>query len=263
VWICQNNNKTDYVELSVALAKSIKKYNKQNSVCVITDKKTKINSKEIDIVLTMHEDDSEQHDIKWANEHKVFSMSPFTHSIKLAADMLWTANTDWWWNYLWQYNIVFSIDCYNYKNKLIKQKPYRPFHDINMLQNIYSDLTFFRRSGQSVKFGRICQALTKNWKYVCENVLRNCHDRYPSTDVIYALAQRLSDPSSSELINFPWFKIIHNKKSINQLDHVVKNDSYLMPTRVGGMLIHGGHAQTRPLHYVNKTYLEELNARIF
>ena len=263
IWICQNNDKTDYVELSVALAKSIKKHNRDNSVCVITDKKTKINAKEIDMVRVMDEDDSEQHEIKWANEHKVFAMSPFTHSIKLAADMLWTTNTDWWWNYLWQYNMIFSIDCYNYKNDLIRHKPYRPFHDTNMLQNIYSDLTYFRRSAQSIKFGKICQALTRNWKHVRENILKNCHDRYPSTDVIYALAQKLSDPINKELVNFPWFKIIHNKKIINQLDHVAKNDDYLMPVRVEDKLIHGGYAQTRPLHYVNKNYLEKLNARIF
>jgi hypothetical protein len=47
VWICQNNDKTDYVELSVALAKSIKRHNKESAVCVITDSKTKINAKEM------------------------------------------------------------------------------------------------------------------------------------------------------------------------------------------------------------------------
>ena len=39
LWFCQNNDKTDYVKLSIELAKSIKTHNKNNSVCVITDKK--------------------------------------------------------------------------------------------------------------------------------------------------------------------------------------------------------------------------------
>ena len=42
-------------------------------------------------------------------------LSPFTHTIKLEADMLFTQNTDWWWNYLWQHDQVFSYHCRNYK----------------------------------------------------------------------------------------------------------------------------------------------------
>ena len=32
LWFAQNNNKTDYVELSITLAKSIKRWNKHNKV---------------------------------------------------------------------------------------------------------------------------------------------------------------------------------------------------------------------------------------
>jgi len=263
VWICQNNDTTDYVELSIALAESIKRFNKYNEVCIITDKKTKVNSKVIDVVLQMDEDHSENHDIKWANEYKALLMSPFKHSIKLAADMLWTHNTDWWWNYLWQYNMVFSVDCYNYKNRLVKDQPYRPFHRMNMLQNIYSDLTYFRRSKQVVDFARLCEVLVTNWDFTCKNILRQCHDTYPSTDVIYALAQRITDPTNKHMVDFPWFKIIHNKQKINRLDFVADNDTYLMPVEVDGKIIHGGHALTRPLHYVNKKYKEKLNVRTY
>ena len=37
LWFAQNNPKTDYVRLSIKLAESIKKHNKFNLVCVITD----------------------------------------------------------------------------------------------------------------------------------------------------------------------------------------------------------------------------------
>ena len=36
VWFCQNNDTTDYVKCSIELAKSIKKYNRNNNICVIT-----------------------------------------------------------------------------------------------------------------------------------------------------------------------------------------------------------------------------------
>jgi len=263
IWICQNNRNTDYVELSVALAKSIKKFNRHNTICVLTDKNTKVDSEYIDIVLPMEDDDSEQHDIKWANEYKVFLKTPFKHSIKLAADMLWTCNTDWWWYHLWKHNMVFSKDCYDYQNRLVKKQTYRPFHGSNVFQNIYSDLTYFRKSREVYNFGKTCEGISKNWNLVRDTMLRNCHDEYPSTDVVYALAQRITDPLCEKFIDFPWFKIAHNKKAINGLDHVVNNENYLMPVVVDGKIIHGGHVQTRPLHYVNKNYLEQINARIF
>ena len=40
LWFAQNNDKTDYVKLSITLAKSIKRWNKNKQVCVVTDEKT-------------------------------------------------------------------------------------------------------------------------------------------------------------------------------------------------------------------------------
>ena len=261
LWFCQNNNQTDYVELSVELAKSIKKFNKDNSVCVITDAKTKIDSPHIDQVKVLASDESEHDDIKWGNEYKAFTMSPFTHTIKLAADMLWTSNTDWWWYHLWQHDMVFAVDCYNYKDDLVKDTSYRPHHDRNRLPNIYSDLTYFRRSVHTVRFGNICEMLTKNWKTVKEKILVNCHDEYPSTDIVYSLAYRIMDPTNQNLIDFPWFKMIHNKKAINGLKHVTDQENYLMPVNTDDKIFLGGYAIHRPWHYVNKQTIKEMYAR--
>ena len=41
LWFAQNNDSTDYVDLSIKLAESIKKHNRQNKICVVTDKKSK------------------------------------------------------------------------------------------------------------------------------------------------------------------------------------------------------------------------------
>ena len=93
LWFAQNNAKTDYVELSIKLAQSIKKYNYHNKVCVVTDKESKIESKHVDHVKVLKEDLSETHSMKWANEFKAFAITPFTHTIKIEADMAWTLKT--------------------------------------------------------------------------------------------------------------------------------------------------------------------------
>jgi len=263
IWVCQNNSNTDYVELSISLAKSLKKFNRHNAVCVLTDKNTKISSPHIDVVKVMHTDDSEFHDIKWANEYKVFYSSPFKHSIKLAADMLWTTNTDWWWNYLWQHNLVFAIDCYDYKNQIVEDYSYRPFHKRNILPNIYSDLTYFRRSREVLDFAKVVELLTKNWEQVKKSFLINCHDKLPSTDVVYALAHRIVDPDQRSLVNYSWFKFVHNKKMIHNLSHIHDHENYLMPISDGDRTKLGSYNLSRPWHYVNKKMLREINARIF
>ena len=70
LWFAQNNSKTDYVELSIKLAESIKKYNKENKICVVTDKKSQFEHKAVDVVKVLGDDNSAEHDVKWANEYK-------------------------------------------------------------------------------------------------------------------------------------------------------------------------------------------------
>ena len=96
LWFAQNNDKTDYVELSIKLAESIKKHNKENKICVVTDEKSKFEHESVDVVKVLSDDNSAEHDVKWANEYKAFSVTPFTHTIKLESDMLWTTNKAKW-----------------------------------------------------------------------------------------------------------------------------------------------------------------------
>ena len=45
LWFAQNNDKTDYVDISIKLAESIKRHNRENKICVITDEKSKFENK--------------------------------------------------------------------------------------------------------------------------------------------------------------------------------------------------------------------------
>jgi hypothetical protein len=69
VWFALNNSTTDYIELSRELAKSIKKFNKHNKVCVITDKPVK--EELFNFVKVLKQDDSADQEWKLNNEYKV------------------------------------------------------------------------------------------------------------------------------------------------------------------------------------------------
>ena len=257
LWFAQNNSKTDYVQLSIKLAESIKKHNRHNNICVVTDQHSKFESKYVDIVKVISKDDSETHDVKWANEHKAFSATPFTHTIKLESDMLWTTNTDWWWYHLWQHDMVFSVDCRNYKDKIIKHTPYRNIFIRNHLPNIYNGLIYFRKSAWAQKFFNLAKEITHNWQQVKSELLINCHDQYPSTDVVFALAYRIMDPTNKALIDYQWFKFLHHKPAVNELTHVKDQNNYLYPNRSGKHVYIGDKRASRVWHYFDK----EINVR--
>ena len=263
LWFAQNNDTTDYAKLSIALARSIKQHNTINSVCVVTDAKTNINSEFIDHVIVMQDDHSSNDKVKFGNEHKAFSLSPFTHTIKLEADMLWTTNTDWWWHYLTQQDLVFSIGCLNYRNTVVKQSPYRKLFEANHLPNVYNGLMYFRRSQTAKTFYKLCKTITENWMVVRDEMLKNCHDAYPTTDVVYALAYRLLDPTNEQLIEYDWFKFIHSKPAINNVHFASDLLNYLYPIKLNDRIYLGGQRLNRVWHYYNKNTVEDLNARIF
>ena len=257
LWFAQNNDKINYVELSIKLAKSIKKFNRENKVCVITDEKSKFENEAVDIVKVLKDDDSAEHTTKWANEWKAFNITPFKYTIKLESDMLWTINTDWWWNHLWQHDLVFSVDCRNYRDEVVKSTAYRQIFVKNKLPNIYNGLMYFRKSKQSQKFFQLAEHITKNWAQVKTKMLINCHDKYPSTDVVFALAYRMLDPTNKKLIDYEWFKFIHHKPAIYNLTRVKNYNEYLYPNQTGDAIYLGERRVSRVWHYFDK----ELNVR--
>ena len=201
----------------------------------------------------------ENEEWKLSNEYKAFRLSPFTHTIKLESDMLWTTNTDWWWNHLWQHDLVFSINSRNFKDEIVKHTPYRNLFVRNHLPNIYNGLMYFRKSKWAQKFFDTAKHITEHWTDVKKNILINCHDEYPSTDVVFALAYRILDPSNKSLVDYEWFKFMHNKQHINGIGQQFDNDNFLYPLKVGNKLYMGGYRQSRIVHYHNKKLVGELN----
>lgn len=263
LWFAQNNNSTDYTSLSIELAKSIKKYNKENQICVITDRNTVFNSEYIDKIIILNNDNSADDQIKFGNEYKAFALSPFTHTIKLEADMLFSDNVDWWWNHLCQHDLVFALNCRNYRDEIVSNTPYRRLFHQNHLPNLYNGLTYFRRSKKAMEFFNLCKDITENWQRVKEQLLINCHDLHPTTDVVYALAYRIMDPLQQHLINYSWFKFIHGKPAVNDILHAQEQYNYLNPMKIEDRIYLGGRRLSRIWHYHDKKMIDILNERTF
>jgi len=263
LWIAQNNSSTDYVSASVRLCESIKKYCTINQVCLVTDASSKVPAGIFDKVVVIEDDSSKQSECKMHNEWKVFHLSPFTHTIKLEADMLVTSNLDWWWNLLCQHDMVFSYNCRDYQDNIVKESPYRKLFRDNMLPDVYNGLHYFRRSRYSQNFYSLCKDIMQNWQYVQEQILINCHDKNPTTDVVYALANKLLDPLQTNKIDYEWFKFIHYKQGIQPMPGNRTLLNYVSPYSINGDICLGSYKINRIWHYHQKNIPEKLHARTF
>ena len=159
---------------------------------------------------------------------------------------------------MWQHDLVFSVDCFDYRSNVIKETPYRRIFARNNLPNIYNGLMYFRRSKKAQQFYNTALDIVTNWKEVQSNMLINCHDEYPSTDVVFALAYRIMDPTSHGLIDYDWFKFIHHKPGVNGTMRTKNQNEYLYPNRTGDSVYIGETRVSRVWHYHDK----ELHARI-
>ena len=108
------------------------------------------------------------------------------------------------------------------------------------------------------QFYNIVESIVKNWEKARTEMLIACHDKYPSTDVVFALAYRIMDPTASELIDYDWFKFIHHKPAVNGVGNVKDQNNYFYPTRSGDAVYIGETRVSRVWHYHDK----ELHARI-
>ena len=113
-------------------------------------------------------------------------------------------------------------------------------------------MIYFRRSKLAQKFFNFAEYITVNWDDVKTKMLVNCHDTYPSTDVVYALAYRLLDPTNKKLIDYEWFKFLHHKPGINGLMHKRDQNNYLYTNRTGDSIYLGEKRVSRVWHYHDK-----------
>ena len=255
------NSKTDYCQLSKYLAESIKNSGTEGKVAVITDaegrEKLK-DDKNIDHILEVDIAKSSD-DSNFLPEFDVFSLTPFTHTIKLEADMFITQNISWWWYHLCQHDLVFSHDCLDYKENKVTDFLHRKLFLQNNLPNIYNGLSYFRHSQKANSFYMLCRKIGRNWEYVRENLLKNCNDRYPTTDVVYAMAAKLFDPLRRDMVVYDFFRMIHYKNRINNTDDLTDIVSKHLPFKDSQKLIVGQHAITKPMHYHHKDFVERIH----
>lgn len=259
--IAQNTD-VDYLNLAYTQAMSIKLVMPNSEYAVIVDQNTMElitgkHRKVFDYIIELPTDNAKDQTWKLSNEWQVFFLTPFKETIKLESDILFTRSIEHWWDTFRLKNIVLSLGCRDHVQKLSSNRSYRRLFDDNELPDVYNGLMYFRYSMEANTFFNYARMIYNNWPYVRDQMLVNCRDDLPTTDVVYALSAKILGVEHCTLPQAEFINFTHMKPAINNFSHD-KNwtQIYLCETDLPMIRINNLN-QYHPLHYYEKDFVTE------
>jgi hypothetical protein len=256
------NGEINYLRLAYVQAMSIKLTMPNSKYAVVVDRQTleQITDQHrqiFDYIIELPEDHAKDDEWKLSNEWQVFYLTPFKETIKLESDLVFTRTIDHWWPTFRLKDIVLSYGCKNYLQEPSSNRTYRRLFDDNELPDIYNGLMYFRYSQTAAEFFWYAEHIFKHWVYIRDNLLKNCRDKDPTTDVVYALAAKIIGQEKCVLPGIDYINFVHMKPAINKFSQLVKwNESVIYETELPMIRINNTN-QYHPLHYYEKSWVTD------
>jgi hypothetical protein len=257
--IAQNTVDVDYLQLAYVQAMSIKLTMPDSLYAVAVDKNTleqvtEQHRRVFDYIITIENDLAEDETWKLSNEWQAFYLTPFKETIKLESDIVFTRSIAHWWNTFRLKNVVLSTGCRDYRQELSSSREYRKLFDDNELPDTYSGLMYFRYTREATQFFMLAEQLFKNWPHLRDNVLLNCRDDNPTTDVVYALAAKIIGVEDCTLPNVDFINFVHMKPAINNWTSTPWPELVMSETDLPMIRIANTN-QYHPIHYHEKSWV--------
>lgn len=251
----QNTDKINYLDLAYAQAVSIKNTQSINQYAVAVDTETKkhITDKHrsvFDYVIDIHDPDAHA----MSNEWQAWHLTPFKETVKLESDIVFTTNVDHWWTGMRLQEVCFTTKIRNYEGKISNDRTYRKLFDENNLPDIYTGMYYFRFGRVSMELFQLAEAIYANWSLFRDELLKNCREDRPSTDVVFAIAARLlgEESCTNPALDYPSF--VHMKGAVNGLDASADWQTVFPHEVYNNSLMINFTRQTWPVHYYQKTF---------
>jgi hypothetical protein len=253
--MAQNNSSTDYIRLAYLQCLSLKITNPELPYALVTDQAsastmTQAQKSSFDQVITLPVDWAKDQEWKQRNDWQLFALSPFTETIKVESDLLFTQNISHWWRMLEHRDVVLSLGCRDYRGYCSTNRTYRKIFDANNLPDTYSGLMYWRKSPTAATFFSKCKQLYQQWETVQKELVQ-CDD-LGSNDMVFALAAVLVGVDKVTLPAADFFNFVHMKQAIQTRGIGDLNVELVPPTiRING------HEQLYPVHYHNKEWVTD------
>jgi hypothetical protein len=256
------NSEVDYLRLAYIQAMSVKLTMSGSKYAVIVDANTNElikdkHRKVFDYIILLEEDFAEEENWKLSNEWQTYYLTPFKETIKIESDLIFTRSIDHWWHTFRLKNIVLSHGCRDYLQNISYSRAYRKLFDDNELPDVYNGLMYFRYSQESSDFFNLARLIFNNWNWIKDNILKNCRDEDPTTDVVYALSALILGIENCTLPGIDFINFVHMKSLINGFSQQTAwPDLVVCETELPMVRINNVN-QYHPLHYHEKEWITE------
>jgi len=253
------NTEINYLKLAYVQAMSIKLTMPDSLYAVIVDEHTEQqitedHKKVFDYIITLPHDYAKDQTWKLSNEWQVFYLTPFKETIKLESDLIFTRSIKHWWTVFRLKNIVLSYGCRDYAQNISTSRHYRKLFDDNELPDVYNGLMYFRYSQEANDFFNLARLIFTNWDHIRDNVLLNCRDEDPTTDVVYALSAKILGVENCTLPGIDFINFVHMKPKINGFSRQLSWQETVLSELDLPMIRINNINQYHPVHYYEKSW---------
>jgi len=251
----QNTDKVNYLELAYAQALSIKNTQTINQYAVAVDSRTRESITDEHRTVFDYIIDISNPDVQaMSNEWQAWHLTPFKETVKLESDILFTVNVDHWWTGMRLQEVCFTTKIRNYEGKTSNERAYRKLFDQNNLPDIYTGMYYFRFGRTSMELFNLAEAIYANWSLFRDELLKNCREDTPSTDVVFAIAAKILgvEQCTNPALDYPSF--VHMKGAINGLDASADWQQVFPHELYNNNLMINFTRQTWPVHYYQKNF---------
>jgi hypothetical protein len=255
------STEADYAQLAYALALSIKNTQRPgyDKVALVIDDPhqiTRFNSTWVfDYVIPW---DKETY---WDGRSWMDQLSPFDNTVCLDADMLFLRDYSHWVDHFVENTELYVANkAYTYRGELVTSDEYRRTFTKNLLPDLYSMYTFFKKDSELAKeFFTLGRYILKNPKEFSNLFLSAHKPKVVGTDEAFALSAKLLDITDEIAYELEFPRLVHMKPMIQNwpwpaddwTDHVGFYFNTKNELKIGNFI------QNDIVHYVDKTIITD------
>jgi hypothetical protein len=214
--IFAQNSDIDYVRQAYALALTIKKHNKINSVCLVTNDEIPEQYKSVfDHIIEIPFGDSSKKSLwKVENRWKLVYASPYDETMVYDSDMILLESNDSWWDLLHDNDIFLTSNVLDYKGNTIQDKILRKSFVANNLPNVYFGFHYFKKTKRAFEFYKWLEIIVKNYKEFYQKFSPKDTQQFLSMDVSAAIAVKILDAEKEFTLPTKKINFVHMKKEL-------------------------------------------------
>jgi hypothetical protein len=259
--IFAQNSDTDYVRQAYALALTIKRYNKINQTCLMTNDPVPDSYKKVfDYIVEIPWGDSAiSHIWKVQNRWKIIHASPFDETLVYDSDMLLFSSNDYWWSLMKDKDLILTKTVYNYKGTPVKNSKLRKCFVENNLPDLYFGIHYFKKTKRAFEFYKWLDILSKHHEEFYAEFTPKCTQPFFSLDVSSAIVTKLLDAEKEFTLDVPVPSFVHMKKEVQgwrDYTYSWKNSVVENFTSSGELKI-SNFLQTGIFHYTETRFLTD------